>query len=136
MKDSYKCESDKCKSVKINRCDMDIRICPQHKKAMVSVKTKYGLRFKCPDCDIYCWDGPTSMPGTPATHKFRKQAHEVFDPLWKSGKVTRKKCYRQLSAFMSLARKDTHIGMFDVLQCRLVIAFAVLKGGSVKNSDR
>ena len=115
---------------------LEKKLCPQHKKAMVSVKTKYGLRFQCPKCDIYCWDGPTSIPGTPATHKFRKQAHEVFDPLWKSDKVTRKKCYRQLSAFMGLARKDTHIGMFDVLQCRLVIAFAVLRGGSVKSSDR
>lgn len=115
---------------------METKICPAHNIKMVPNKTRYGIRHQCPECDIYCWDGPTSMPGTPATHEYRKKAHAAFDPLWKSHKKSRGKCYRQLAAFMNLAPKDTHIGMFDILQCRLVIAFAALKGGSEKNSGR
>jgi hypothetical protein len=45
------------------------------------------------------------------------RAHAVFDPIWKSGRMTRHAAYKWLSDAMDLPKEQTHIGMFDIGQC-------------------
>ena len=53
----------------------------------------------------------------------RKQAHNEFDKLWKgpTRRMTRYNAYRWLAKEMNLERKDTHIALFEVEQCKKVI---------------
>lgn len=53
----------------------------------------------------------------------RKQAHNEFDKLWKgqTRRMTRYNAYGWLSKEMNLNRKDTHIALFEVEQCKKVV---------------
>lgn len=53
----------------------------------------------------------------------RKQAHNEFDKLWKgqTRKMTRYNAYGWLAKEMNLKRKDTHIALFEVEQCKKVV---------------
>lgn len=53
----------------------------------------------------------------------KKAAHAVFDPLWKYGRFRghRNAAYAWLAQKMGLPVEKTHIGMFDVGQCRKAI---------------
>lgn len=66
--------------------------------------------------------GDTSMPlGTLADAKLRRarnKAHEAFDIIWKSGKLTRSEAYFRLSRLMGIRKKDAHIAMFDERMCQ------------------
>lgn len=59
---------------------------------------------------------------------WRKKAHEVFDLIWKSGKMSRKSAYNWLSTKLNLPPNKTHVGMFDVEKCRQTIELAKKKG--------
>ena len=54
---------------------------------------------------------------------WKKAAHAAFDPLWKYGpyRGRRNEAYRWLSEKMGTPIEFTHIGMFDVDQCRKVV---------------
>jgi len=82
--------------------------------------------FACLPCDA--WVGTHKNSGKPlgrlANAELRRakmQAHAAFDPLWKSGQMTRREAYRRLSEKMGLTPEETHIGMFDVEQCETVV---------------
>lgn len=87
----------------------------------------YGAHvYKCTGCEAYVGTHKgTQIPlGTLATKELRnlrKQAHAVFDPVWKDGHMLRYSAYRRLSEFMGTSRKDTHIAMFNEDQCRRLI---------------
>ena len=100
--------------------------CPTHQIRMVCTDTKYGQRFDCqvPGCDMMCWGNETSTPANQATRDARMEAHRKFDHLWKSGQIERREAYKLLSLFLFLTGKETHIGMFDIKDCKKVIAFA------------
>lgn len=49
------------------------------------------------------------------------KAHEAFDPIWKGRKMSRSKAYGWLAKQLGISREETHIGMFDLETCRLVI---------------
>ena len=53
------------------------------------------------------------------TMNLRKQAHTLFDPLWKSGEMSRGKAYKYLATLMD--KKDVHIGESDADTCRAII---------------
>ncbi len=57
------------------------------------------------------------------TRLWRHRAHSVFDPLWQSGHFSRQLAYELLCNYMSLTWAECHIGLFDVDQCKQVIAF-------------
>lgn len=107
---------------------------------------RYDLRHKqfylCKDCDAYCeCHGSTTCPlGTPANADLREtrlDAHNAFDPLWKEEHyiphsattntkgdlMTRNAAYIFLAADMHLAMERTHIGKFNLIQCRQVKNF-------------
>jgi hypothetical protein len=95
----------------------------------------YGPVYICPnypECDAYVGVHPGTLTplGTLANEElrsWRKKAHDVFDPLWKSGKMRRSKAYKWLRNTLHLSKNDGHIGMFTVEQCRQLIEAAERK---------
>ena len=84
--------------------------------------------WACMPCDAWVGthkNSPTNEPlGRLANAELRRAkmaAHAAFDPLWKSGQMTRKEAYKRLSEKMGLTPNETHIGMFDVEQCKTVV---------------
>jgi hypothetical protein len=51
----------------------------------------------------------------------RGEAHAAFDPLWKSGQMSRSQAYKWLAAQMDLPPEDCHMEKFTVEQCRKVV---------------
>ena len=99
--------------------------CPKHNVKLIAKKTRYGIRFSCPvsDCTVVCWNGGTSTPADYETRQARRAAHAAFDPLWQGNGMSKGDAYKQLSEFMGLPKKETHIGHFNIAQCNRIIAF-------------
>lgn len=87
----------------------------------------YGPIWYCKPCGAYCGchKGTNKALGRLADKKLRtakKEAHKYFDLLWKGyGSSERVNAYKWLSKEMNLDPIYTHIGMFDIDQCKLVI---------------
>lgn len=93
----------------------------------------YGLIYHCPPCDAYVGvhKGSTRALGRLANAELRqwkKEAHAWFDPIWKaklnrgiSKYNARTSTYRWLAEQMQLDIEFTHIGMFDLEQCKQVV---------------
>jgi hypothetical protein len=84
----------------------------------------HGKRFySCQPCGAWvgCHPGTVKPLGRLANAELRKakmHVHAVFDPLWKSGAMSRSEAYRRLSDALGLPASETHVGMFDVETCR------------------
>lgn len=101
-------------------------------------KIIYGKSFgdvyicqRYPICDSYvgCHKKSGKPLGRLANKELRTwkvRAHNSFDPLWKSGDMTRTEAYSWLADKMGIDKKDCHIGMFDAEQCKEVVR--VMKG--------
>lgn len=82
--------------------------------------------YLCRSCGAYVGvqAGTTIPKGRLANAELRKwkiAAHNAFDPLWKSGQFRRNTAYKLLATRMGLPVEKTHIGMFDVEQCKQVV---------------
>lgn len=85
----------------------------------------FGMVWVCtryPQCDAYV--GAHKNGGEPkgtlansVLRRLRMQAHNLFDPLWMSGKMTRAKAYVLMRQLMDLPKTQCHIGMMDQSQC-------------------
>lgn len=115
-------------------------ICPYCEGPSVKVDsavvygTSYGPIRICFSCQAWVGfhpGGKTAL-GRLANHELRqwkKRAHDCFDPLWKRKarlnnlppNVARSQAYRWLSRKMGTRLKYTHIGMFDLEQCKQVV---------------
>lgn len=119
--------------------DIDIlhaKICPYCGKATEYIDSKefygksYGMVYACIPCQAWVrvHKGTDIALGRLANEELRewkKQTHALFDPLWKkllshgiSIAKARKACYSWLSNRLSIPFEYTHVGMFDVDQCR------------------
>jgi hypothetical protein len=98
------------------------------------------LFWICPynaTCRMLCGahpDGtPSSTPADAETKAARNRAHEAFDALWKTDRLSRHGAYRWMQRKMGMTRDEAHIGFFDVAQCEQLIglleAESRLKGG-------
>ena len=80
--------------------------------------------YVCQDCGSYVGAHPNGTPyGTPAnerTRKARMKAHEFFDYLWKSGKMTRTAAYKRLERETGVK----HISWEDHRGCEVVVDWA------------
>ena len=90
-----------------------------------------GKCYLCRNCRAFVGvhTGTTTPLGTLANNELRKwrnQAHNEFDKLWKgeTRQDTRHNMYGWLSKQMNLSREKTHIGMFEIEQCKKVIELA------------
>lgn len=89
----------------------------------------YGMVYLCRNCMAYVGvhKGTAKPLGRLANAQLRywkKQAHAAFDPLWQYGqfKGHRNVAYAWLAERMRLPVEQIHIGMFDVGDCKRVIA--------------
>lgn len=93
----------------------------------------YGMIYLCKPCDAYVGvhkgtDVPLGRLANKELRLWKKKAHAAFDPLWKFKKITRSRAYETLSKELNISKKDAHIGMFDVDQCKRVVEiFSELK---------
>lgn len=87
---------------------------------------RYGKSYMmwwCKPCDalVGCHQNTRKPLGTLANKELRGlriKAHAVFDPLWKSGNMTRDDAYHLLK---EKTGKWLHIGEADVEDCKLII---------------
>ena len=106
-------------------CEADVKLID----SKVIYGKSYGLAYICsnyPKCDAYVGVNKiTNKPlGTLANselREYRKNAHKLFDELWKCGKMTRTEAYNWLSNKLNLDLNNTHIGQFDINMCKKVI---------------
>lgn len=88
---------------------------------------EYGPIWFCPDCNAWVGthkgtDRPLGRLANAELQQMKRKAHASFDPLWRGKSAfTRKAAYEWLAEQMGLPKEQTHIGMFDVDQCRKVI---------------
>lgn len=109
--------------------------CPycQGESVLVSGKAIYPHRgdlhnrsfYLCDPCTAYvgCHPNSTSPLGRLADKELRRAkaaAHSAFDPLWRSGKFSRRGAYKWLGITLGIESKKCHIGMFDVEGCKKV----------------
>lgn len=87
----------------------------------------YGMIYLCRHCDAYVGvhkgtDRPLGILANKELRRWKNAAHAAFDPLWRSGKYKRRTAYKLLSEKMGMPKERTHIGMFDIEQCKQAIA--------------
>lgn len=89
----------------------------------------HPLKFwNCPECKAYTGchaNSPVNKPkGRLANAELRKlkmEAHAAFDPLWKTGRMSRSDAYGILADRLGIKMSKCHIGFFDEAQCRRVV---------------
>jgi len=81
--------------------------------------------YICKPCDARVGCHPNGDPfgslANAATRSARSEAHQAFDPLWKSGGMSRSQAYKWLGKAMGLSKRECHIGRFDPGQCQQVV---------------
>lgn len=94
----------------------------------VYYKRSYGMIYLCRPCDAYVGvhkgsDKPLGRLANAELRKWKHAAHVAFDPLWERGRFRgrRNSAYHWLARQMGLPPESTHIGMFDVAECKRVI---------------
>ncbi len=111
------------------------QICPycgsstELKNSSIVYQRDYGWLWICsrfPECNTYvgCHKGTTTPLGRLADKQLRLwkgNAHALFDRKWKKGKMKRGQAYRWLADKLGIEPEKTHIGMFDVEQCKRVV---------------
>lgn len=78
-----------------------------------------GKCYKCTGCDAYVGvHTGTRVPlGRLANRELRemkKACHALFDPVWKSKKLSRTEAYRRLAALLDIPANECHFGWFDM----------------------
>ena len=78
--------------------------------------------YLCRPCDAYvgCHPGTRIPLGFLADAQLRRAkhaTHAVFDPLWRSGRMSRKAAYGWLARRLGIPTEACHIGWFDLEQC-------------------
>ncbi|HMA68774.1 MAG TPA: zinc-finger-containing protein [Candidatus Mcinerneyibacterium sp.] len=100
----------------------------------------YGMIYKCTKCDSYVgshkpdymYNQPLGRLANKIERELKKEAHSLFDPLWKTGKIdtlmpdiiktnSRKKAYIWLSKKLNISLDSCHIGHFTENTLREVI---------------
>jgi len=87
---------------------------------------KKKIFWVCDPCDarVGCHgltDKPLGDLANAELRKARSEAHRAFDPLWKTGTMTRSFAYAWLSKRLGINEELCHIGMFDAAMCRKVV---------------
>ena len=88
----------------------------------------YGMVYYCKPCEAYVGVHKGSRDFKPLgflanqyLRTLRRNAHTLFDQLWKNKAMLRPEAYKWLSEKMGMEVKKTHIGQFDTVQCVQVI---------------
>lgn len=102
----------------------------------------FSMKFwRCAPCDAYVGchrkdaytfvsgkkvisDGtlPLGRLANPELRAWKQRAHAAFDPVWKDGRMPRRKAYGWLAESLGIHFDNCHIGEFDVDGCKAVIS--------------
>lgn len=108
--------------------------CPKHVVPLAQSRTRYGLRYACPEpgCSVVYWPGPYSTPADAETRALRRKCHEAFDPLWieKDGPFSehghtgarRRAAYRWLADAIGVGMDEAHVGMMNSDRCHRLLS--------------
>jgi hypothetical protein len=93
---------------------------------VVYIKKSYGMIYLCRPCDAWVGvhRGTSQALGRLADKQLRmwkRKAHEAFDKIWQTGRLSRDNAYYWLSIQLFIPREITHMGMFDIEQCKMVV---------------
>lgn len=92
-----------------------------------------------PQCDSYVGTDDNGIAlGRLAKKELRakkKEAHKHFDILWKEKYYYRDDLYEDLSEFLELPPEYTHIGMFGLETCQLVIDWSIERLKKIKSNE-
>lgn len=94
--------------------------CPECGNSPVRTMTQYGPRLDC--CGLWAWGNHPLVDG--ATHYARRIAHAAFDPIWKSGTLSRGVAYQKLAEAMGLTSQECHMKKMTAEQAKRVPAIA------------
>ncbi len=89
----------------------------------------YGMAYQCPKCLAFvgCHKNTIIALGRVANKELReakKEAHKYFDIIWKNKHLTRTDAYEWLSTRLEIPISKTHIGLFDIKQCKDTVYFS------------
>lgn len=123
----------------INHAIITGRICAYCNKptklvdSQVVYSRSYGPIYYCHECQAWVGTHKDSnralgRVANKELREWKKKAHSVFDPLWRkkmdqgyNKHEARSGAYEWLSKEMGTLKEYTHIGMFDVEQCKKVV---------------
>ena len=109
---------------------MEPLLCPEcgAPMALGSYKSTGNPYYRCrhwPDCrgshGAHADGSPLGIPANQATKTMRIAAHDVFDRLWKRGRMTRSHAYHWMAHHLRMTREEAHIGRFTTEQCSALI---------------
>ena len=97
--------------------------------------------YRCVDClaHVGCHPNTTKPLGRLANKELRQaksEAHLSFDKLWKRYGMDRNEAYAYLADKMGIDKKDAHIGMFTVEQCKEVVKISKRYADKRKKSNK
>jgi len=76
-----------------------------------------GQVYMCTGCDAYvgCHDHgePLGRLANAKLRKLKKDAHALFDPIWKTKKMSRQNAYAYLAKALGIHVSKCHFGWFD-----------------------
>ncbi len=84
-------------------------ICPSCGAKAHRRNTEFGVQYY--HCHLWGWGGHPLV--TRETHTARRKAHAEFDPLWKSGMMSRKAAYRSLASELRIHPDQCHMKLMD-----------------------
>jgi polyhydroxyalkanoate synthesis regulator phasin len=70
---------------------------------------------------------PLGRMANSSLREWKKKAHSLFDPLWKSGNMSRNQAYNKMAKMMDMSKDEAHIGKFDESQCERLIVMLEAK---------
>lgn len=79
---------------------------------------------------------PLGRMANASLRRLKQEAHAAFDPLWRSGDMTRAQAYSWLAQHLGVSDNNCHIGMMDEDGCRAVVHIlrSARPGGTVEKS--
>ena len=100
--------------------------CPYCTAPVHCVEAGGRATWECTKCDarVGCHPNSTRPLGTLADEDLREarmKVHRAFDPMWQSGRMSRREAYKWLAKRMRLSEDEGHIGMFDRKRCRAAL---------------
>lgn len=111
------------------RCDEcgSPRVALQNTKMMNFRRAwRWSLVWFCSDCTAFvgCHEGtdiPLGFMAGLETRHARYEAHQVFDPMWKRGPMSKDQAYQWMAKALFIPYERAHIGMLSKEQCEVLI---------------
>lgn len=117
-----------CEKVLCPHCGREANLVSQ-KVVYGKVYGRGGKLWVCsnfPECDSYvgCHASSSKPLGTLANaeqRQLRKQAHALFDPLWRKGEMSRTAAYSKMAEMLEIPEHEAHISQLSSPQLEKLI---------------